>query len=289
MIKLPKRYLMAAAAILCLAVLFNCLFPKPMTAVFLAVGDGMCVVAETPSGHSVVIDCGNQNTEDEGRAVALIAERCLSRMGKSKIDALFITHPHKDHFSGLEILLKRKPAKNIFVPYYCSSGDNGYLRVVDEACAYGAELRRLRPGDRFFIGKGCGVEIFGPGKKHENENDNSLVMKLTSNRRSILITGDAETEEEEEVSALGGNLLADVLQVGHHGSKSSTSEEFLRAVAPMYAVISCKGGGRFKFPSPETMTKLNKAHVETYITGYDGAVTVKLLRTGVKIKKESEK
>ena len=93
---------------------------------------------------------------------------------------------------------------------------------------------------------------------------------------------------EGEAMATGLNLIAEVLQVGHHGSKTSTSEEFLRAVAPMYAVISCKGSGRFKFPSPETTEKLDKCRVETYITGRDGAVTVELWPTGVKIKKESE-
>ena len=288
MIKLPRRHIIAAVIIAVLAILTALLPKKPLTAVFLAVGDGMCVVAETPYGHSIVIDCGNQNTEDEGRAAAMIAERCLSRMGKSRIDLLFITHPHKDHFSGLELLLRRKPAKRIFVPYYCSSGDNGYMRVVDEACAYGAELIRLEPGQNIQLGKGCGFMVYAPCEKHENENDNSLMMKLTANRRSIMITGDAETEEEGEAMATGLNLNAEVLQVGHHGSKSSTSEEFLRAVAPMYAVISCKGSGRFKFPSPETTEKLDKCRVETYITGRDGAVTVELWPTGVKIKKESE-
>lgn len=286
--KIPKRYKIAAVIIAVLAILTALLPTKPLTAVFLAVGDGMCVVAETPSGHSIVIDCGNQNTEDEGRAVAMIAERCLSRMGKSRIDLLFITHPHKDHFSGLELLLRRKPAKNIFVPYYCSSGDAGYLRVVDEACAYGAKLIRLEPGQNIQLGKGCGFMVYAPYKKHENENDNSLMMKLTANRRSIMITGDAEVEEEAEAMATGLNLHAEVLQVGHHGSKTSTSEEFLRAVAPMHAVVSCEGSGRFKFPSPETTEKLNKCHVKTYITGRDGAVTVYLTQTGVRIKKESE-
>ena len=289
MMRIPRRYRIAAVIIAVLLAVFWMFRPRPLTAVFLAVGDGLCVVMETPSGHTVMIDCGNQNTEDEGRQAAMTAERCLSRMGKSKIDVLFITHPHNDHFSGLPILLRRKPVKNIMIPYNQSAGDYGYGRVLDLGRSYGAEITTLAAGAKIPLGGGCAAKVYSPVRRHENDNDNSLIMKITAGKRSILITGDAEKTAEEEVLAERADINSDVLQVGHHGSASSTSEDFLRAAAPQYAVISCKGGGRFKFPSPETLRVLDKCHVKTYITGYDGAVEVKLTLTGVKVKTYTSK
>ena len=140
-----------------------------------------------------------------------------------------------------------------------------------DAYAQGTPVVIPFPGDSFEIG-GANVEILGPLWYHNNLNDLSLIIKVTYGETSFLITGDAEWEAEHDLLDAGIDLCADVLHVGHHGSNTSTSYQFLRAVAPRYGIISVGTDNTYGHPDEETLSRLEDAHVIVLRTDQLGTI-----------------
>lgn len=127
------------------------------------------------------------------------------------------------------------------------------------------------PGDFFEIG-GATVEILGPLWYHNSLNDLSLIIKVTYGDTSLLITGDAEWEAEHDLLDAGVDVSANVLRVGHHGSNTSTSYQFLRAVAPQYGIISVGKDNTYGHPDEETLSRLEDADVIVMRTDQLGTI-----------------
>ena len=132
------------------------------------------------------------------------------------------------------------------------------------------KISKPEPGSSFNIGN-LKVDILAPVTQYDDMNSNSMVLKLTYKNKSFLFTGDAGKESERDMIAMGYNLKADVLKVGHHGSKTATSQAFLNRVQPTYAVISV-GEDRNKLPKKEIIDRLKKNNIKTYRTDLDGTV-----------------
>ena len=115
--------------------------------------------------------------------------------------------------------------------------------------------------------------IFPLSKEYKDNNNNSIVIRLTYGNTTFLMTGDAEEEAEEDMLSSGLPLSADVLKLGHHGSSSSTSDDFLSAVDPTWAVISCAEGNKYGHPHAETMNKLRAAGISVFRTDEQGTIT----------------
>ena len=152
------------------------------------------------------------------------------------IDVMIATHPHADHVGGLSAALN---ACSVDVLYTSETNydTKAWQSVLKYADAQGTPVIIPYPGDSFDLGSAT-VEILGPLWYHNSLNDLSLIIKITYGDTSILITGDAEWEAEHDLLDAGIDVSADVLRVGHHGSNTSTSYQFLRAVAPTYGIIS---------------------------------------------------
>jgi competence protein ComEC len=143
------------------------------------------------------------------------------------------------------------------------------------------------PGTSFTLGDSVRCTIPAPNSQsYPDLNSYSIVIKMTYNNVSFLFTGDAETDSEIEMLAKGHNLKADVLKVGHHGSTSSTSPQFLTAVSPKYAVIFVGKDNTYGHPHQETLNKLNAAEVKIYRTDLNGAITFTVTGSNITVTTE---
>jgi competence protein ComEC len=246
-----------------------------VTALDVAQGDSILV--DFPDGRSMLIDGGGMvgNPVDPGARVALPV---LAARRRSRVDVLALTHPHPDHFTGLATVAKELPFGELWETGQGEMlGVKGpYAALLQTARARGAPVRR--PAD--LCGKprmfgAARVEVLWPcpGATPAMEANNaSLVMRIDLGKRSALLVGDAEHEAERALLESGARLQADLLKVGHHGSRTSSSPDFLRAVSPSTAMISCGVRNRFGHPHPDAMTRLAAARVAVHRTDRGGEI-----------------
>lgn len=254
---------------------------KRLEMLFLDVGDGLCVIAKTPSRKIMVFDCGTSKQGDDGKIGSYLVARQLSKLGASKIDVAILSHTHFDHMNGFESLFeKKRPAKLLLPPYPTESEETRtFFKYVAKK---GFNTQTIGFGAEIDFGDGCRGKFLSPSKKYEEENDNSLVLKITYGSASVLLAADAQTTAERDMIDGRENLKAAVLQVGHHGSKTSSSQEFINSVSPQIAIISCKSGGRLKYPAEEVKKRLEKACDKVFVTGVNGAVRVVCTKDRIK-------
>ncbi len=256
-----------------------CRRPGELTLTALDVGQGDSIMVDLPDGSLMLIDGGGVPGQsfDVGRRVLLPVLRARRRSG---IDYLVISHPHPDHYGGLHSVVARAP----YVREVWDSGGSAIHpnRDMDRLLASAREkgARVLGPdelcGAPREIG-GATIEVLWPCPALEPDlsaNDGSLVLRVRYGDRSALLMGDAEEEAERRLLTSGAALSADVLKVGHHGSRTSTTPELLEAVSPSVALISCGVRNRFGHPHPETMAALALAGVEVARTDAQGAVSL---------------
>ena len=216
---------------------------------------------------SILLACGGEYALVDG-GYPESGERIVSYMrqqGIKELDLLVGTHPHGDHIGGLPQVLNTFPTETVWtsqLPYtndYVSNFTNAVTRN-------GADFVQPRPGESFRLGDAT-IDVIGPlNLRYEEANDLSLVLMVTYGDTRFLLTGDMEEVAERELVEAGVNLKADVLKVGHHGSSSSTSYRFLRAVAPTYGVISLAAANEYGHPHRDPMSRLMDADVTIYRT-----------------------
>lgn len=261
-------FIIFALCILCLP------FHRPVEVTFLDVGQGDAVFLRTEAGTTCLIDGGSTTVSDVGTYRLL---PFLKSRGVSSLDYLFLSHMDADHINGAEELLKDQ-FRGIPIRHLCLSalpGDETRERLEKEARLFGTELCYISRGT-VFREKGTEIRCLSPVKdqKKEDENENSEVLMVEISGLRILFTGDLGEEGEQELLEAGTDLRAAVLKVGHHGSRFSTGEDFLEAVSPGFAVISCAEDNRYGHPAPETVERLERAGCRIFYTMKSGAVTL---------------
>lgn len=202
---------------------------QPFELHLLDVGQGQCALIEA-DGHYMLIDGG-------GRSSSSFVVSYLKQQGIEHFDYVALSHYDEDHMSGLIGALSvfsEYPDGQILLPAYAGEGEL-YQSFAAAAVSNGAVILHPLAGESFFLG-GAIVEVVGPIRTdYEGENDRSLVFRITYGDISCLISGDAEQESEWDMANSGMDISADVYVAGHHGSRTSTTEPFLDAVAPAYA------------------------------------------------------
>lgn len=261
-------FIIFALCMLCLP------FHRPVEVTFLDVGQGDAVFLRTEAGTTCLIDGGSTTVSDVGTYRLL---PFLKSRGVSSLDYLFLSHMDADHINGAEELLKDQ-FRGIPIRHLCLSalpGDETRERLEKEARLFGTELCYISRGT-VFREKGAEIRCLSPVKdqKKEDENENSEVLMVEISGLRILFTGDLGEEGEQELLEAGTDLRAAVLKVGHHGSRFSTGEDFLEAVSPGFAVISCAEDNRYGHPAPETVERLERAGCRIFYTMKSGAVTL---------------
>ena len=219
-------------------------------------GQGDAAFISTPLNRQIVVDGG----PDPLDMVRFLGENMPP--GDRTLDLVVLTHPHADHLTGLVETMDRYEVGAVLERRIEYDGP-GYAVWRELAGAEGALVVDATPGQRVDMGDGAVVEVLGPPSRlprgTESDVDNaSVVVRVSYGEVSFLLTGDMFREAEAALVARGGDLRSDVLKVGHHGSRTSSSRAFLDAVRPAVAVISAGADNSFGHPHAETLDALGR-------------------------------
>ena len=240
-----------------------------LTVKVLDIGQGDAILIKA-DGQNVLVD-----TVDIGQRDKLVA--LLKKENLTTIDKVIITHPHADHLGGMPVVMENFKIGKIY-----DSGKTATTALYKQYLT-GVNKRKIpfeiaTPGSEIAISKDILLKILAPDKsllEDADTNNSSIVAKLVYGQFSMMLTGDAEKESESiMVKRFGKELKSNVLKAAHHGSNTSSSPEFLKALAPEAVVISLAADNDFHHPHPSTINKYKKANMKIYRTDTDGTVQI---------------
>ena len=270
--------LLAALAVLFILNYLGVRFPwapkrAEFSVTFIDVGQGDAALIMTETA-AIAVDVGPAGVAET------TADRIFALAGR--LDCIVVTHPHEDHAGALYEVLNTVPTDRIIMN--ADASDASYFtRALDLIEKKEIPVTEGKAGDRYEIGD-ITLEIFAPIEYTDDMNSNSIVLRASSGGTSVLITGDATLDEEAAILGKYKDLKADILKVGHHGSSTSTGEDFLKAVCPKIAVISCGAGNSYGHPHNSTVTRILDTGAAVYRTDKSGTVTVYVEDGELKVK-----
>jgi len=271
-----ERYLVLLVAAILLILPFACVQQQPLlTIAFLDVGQGDATYLKFPGGENLLIDGGPELGTAAGR---MIVRPFLQSLGRSGVDTVLLTHPHDDHIDGLFTVLQEFSVSRLVLSGTAPSSDN-CRKLLNLAHTRGIGAYLTERGDRLARGDGVIITVLNPGRNPHSGaqsglNNNSIALLTEYGEVKILLCGDMEKEAEGELCRSGLPLKADVLRIGHHGGKSSSTEEFLRRVSPKWAILSAGENNEFGHPASETLARLREAGCVVLRTDVHGAITL---------------
>jgi competence protein ComEC len=247
---------------------------------FLDVGQGDAILVQTPAHHDILVDGG-----PSPQAISLGLGQKMPFWDRT-IDLVVLTHPHADHITGLVEVLKRYRVKQVLMPDWDSACPI-YDEWLESIEAKQVKQSLARAGQQINLGDGIVIEVLNPPIPHltgtESDIDNNgVVLKISMDEISFLLTADIMWEAEFGLSARGANLNNTVLKVAHCGSKTSTTPEFLAMANPRVAVISV-GDNPYGHPSPEVISRLEDSLGPAYIYRTDEQGTIEFITDGEKL------
>lgn len=246
----------------------------------LDVGQGDSIFLAFPEGRTLLVDGGGtpgafaiggmRTRFDVGEEVV---SRYLWTRGLKTLDAIALTHAHEDHLEGLGAVIDNFRVGELWVGHDVASA--GYLNLIELARRRGVRIVHLKEGGRFPFG-GAEIEVLWPDSDAsvpQPQNDDSLVLRASYGSDAVLLAGDIEHAVESQLTESDRSFAADFLKVAHHGSKTSSTPEFLSRVQPSFAAISVGENNAFGHPSETTLEHLQEAHAQVLRTDIDGAIT----------------
>lgn len=246
---------------------------------FIDIGQGDSILL-TASNQVMLIDTGDNNTEKD-------LVQYLKDKGITQIDYLIATHPHADHIGGMDKVIDNFNIGQIYMPKK-SHTSKTYESVLTSIKNKGYKVNTGKAGVTFTFGQNIKIEMLSPMREEYSElNDYSIVMKVTNREDTFLFTGDAEKEVEHDLLEAGIDVDVDVLKLGHHGSSTSSSPEFIQAVSPEYAIILSGQDNKYGHPHKETIDTLSTEQITYYDTQVSGHIT--FISSGEGFKIETQK
>lgn len=235
---------------------------------FFDVGQGDGILIRTPSHHNIIVDGGPDNT-------------FIAKLGQAlpfydqEIDLMVLTHPHDDHLFGLVEVLKRYKVKQVLATgvIHTTAAYLEWLSIIKEKPI---PFKVALAGQQFVFGE-TELKVIYPLQKLANQqvdnlNLTSVVIKLTYGQTDILLTGDLEKEAEAEILASKVDLKSEILKIGHHGSNTSSGEQFIKAINPSWAVISVGQDNKFDHPSAAVIEFLASQQIQVLRTDQLGDI-----------------
>lgn len=251
---------------------------RAMDLYFIDVGQGDAILVRSPSGRIMLIDAG-----PEDAAEAVLSQ--LEQVGATKIDCLIATHSHEDHIGAMAKVLGKYPVSAAFFPRDAKAEDYGDLFSLLDQQGVSPTLLTASLTSMIDFDPSIEVRVLSPfDVQYEDENERSVVLRIGYENTSVLLTGDAGALSERlMLKALPNHLFAaNVLKLGHHGSYSSTTEKFLKAVSPGLAIVSCGRDNPYGHPDPNIVALLQKQGIPLLSTADYG--TLHLMLDGVRIR-----
>lgn len=266
------KYSLVPLAVLALVWFGRVVFFTQDTAVyFINVGQGDSSLVTLGTGTDILIDAGGTRTDtEESNTGTNVVVPFLKSKGVSDIEVAMVSHYHDDHARGMLGVLSAMPVDRLVMPF---TYEEGGLKeeLLQKAEQTGTEVVFVEEGDSIGLGGEAGMEILTPDpdwlKGQQEQNNNSIVTRLDFGTASVLYTGDMEAAGEELLlTQQPDSLSADILKVGHHGSQTSSTQPFLDAVSPRYAVICAGEGNSYGHPHAEVLTRLAAAGAQVVRT-----------------------
>lgn len=240
-----------------------------LTVNFLDVGQGDSEFIQLPDGKCMLIDAGV--SESAGKIASKISE-----LGYEKIDYLIATHPHADHIGGMKRIVENFEIGEIYMPK-ASTNTKTFENLLQAISDKGLSINTAKAGKVLYESDDLKIEFLAPiSDSYKDLNNYSAVIRLQYGNNVFLFTGDAEELAEGEIlSAYSKSVLkADVLKVGHHGSSTASSADFINTVLPKYAVIELGEGNSYNHPHKEAINNLNAVGAEILRTDLNGNITI---------------
>lgn len=231
---------------------------------YIDVGQADCILIEN-NEEFMLIDAGNNEDGD-------LLVKYFNDQNITNFKYLIGTHPHEDHIGGLDDIINNFNVNYIYMPDAITTTKT-FTDVLDAIENKNLKFKVPKIGEIFSLGDSS-LEVLYTGTDTKDLNNTSIVLKLTFGKTSFIFTGDATEKTEKEILNNNINIQADVLKIGHHGSKYSTSDKFLNAVNPKYAIISVGKNNTYNHPESEVLTKLNKKNIEIHRTDLEGTIII---------------
>lgn len=249
------------------------MFSDDMVVHFIDVGQGDSTFIELPNGEAMLIDAGE--SDQANKVITYIHSQ-----GYDTIDYVVATHAHSDHIGGLPDVLENFNIENFYMTSAVATTQI-YEKMLYDVQNSGANIHDVMAGDVILDEANLLIEVVGPKVIDEGEqNNNSVIVKLTYGDDKFLFTGDAEKSEEDGVWT---NIKSNVLKVGHHGSDSSSTSNFLKKVEPKYAVISCGLYNSYGHPDDTVLKRLSERNIDVFRTDLQGTIVFTSNGSGISV------
>ncbi len=229
----------------------------------LDVGQADAIVIELPEHRTMMIDMGTADRMDQ-------IDAYLSKLLVRKIDFMVLSHLHSDHIGDFDAWINNHDIGSLYMP---APNSTDGMNIKQQAIAKGVDVKEAKAGMVILDEDDLKIEILAPLREYyEDENDYSVVVKVTYINNKFLFMGDASSLSEKEMLVYGGDPDADVIKIAHHGAASSSSLEFLQAVSPDYAIISVGENNGYGLPSADTNKRLSDLGIKVFRTDLDGTI-----------------
>ncbi|EKQ56769.1 MULTISPECIES: ComEC/Rec2 family competence protein [unclassified Clostridium] len=228
---------------------------------YIDVGQGDSELIQV-DGKNILIDAGTSDKK---------ALDYLKSIGITTLDYVIATHPHEDHIGSMDDVINNYTVGTFYAPKV-TTATKTYENMIKALKVKDLKINVPKVGDVISIGNATLTFLAPNSSKYDDLNNYSIVCKLKYGNTSFLFMGDAQDVSENEILEKQLDVQADVLKVGHHGSRSSTTQGFLDKVNPKYAVISCEKGNDYGHPHKETLDKLNEKNINVFRTDLEGTI-----------------
>lgn len=240
----------------------------PFSVHYIDVGQADCALILC-GNESILIDAGEVDS-------FTVIDAYLKAQNVQRLDYLILTHAHADHIGSADEVLRNYAVSNVIMPKY-SEAQMPTAKVYEDLL-YAlsdseAKVIAAKAGNSYTL-SGCSFSVYAPNREYKEMNDSSVVVRVSYGETHFLFQGDAEKASETDILDAGFPVQADVIKLGHHGSKTSSTEKYLRAVSPKLAVISCGANNSYKLPSESTLQRLSNLGIEYRRTDRNGSIAV---------------